>query len=73
MKIELEFLDALYRGKVEAQIKLEKLQEKYDDPLPHDEADRIIGLRKLSIEAQQSIVNLYNNSIRLYLSTHNYS
>ena len=69
--IQIEFLDTLYRWKVEAEQQLETLQEKKRDPLPADEADWLIKIRNLEIKNAEGLVNRYKSVIQSYMSYHN--
>jgi len=70
--VQIEFLDTLYRWKVEAEQQLEKLQERNDDPLPADEADWLIKIRDIEIKNAEGLVNRYRTAIQSYMSHHNY-
>ena len=70
--VQIEFLDTLYRWKVEAEQELEKLEERSNDPLPTDEADWLIKIRKIEIENAKGLVNRYRTAIQSYMSHHNY-
>lgn len=68
--VKIEFLDTLYRWKVEAEQKLEELEERSNDPLPNDEAYWRI-LRNIEIENAKRLVNRYKTVIQSYMLYHN--
>lgn len=70
--IQIEFLDTLYRWKVEAEQQLEKLQEANNDSMPADEADWLIKIRDIEIKNAEGLVNRYKIAIQSYMSHHNY-
>lgn len=68
--IQLDLLDVLYRRKVEAQQKLEALEETRSHELPVDEADIMIRIRELNISNTKGIIEIYANIIKSYLAHH---
>lgn len=66
--LQIEFLDTLYRWKVEAEQELEKLQETNNDPLPTEEADWLIKIRDIKIKNAEGLVNRYKTTIRSYIT-----
>ena len=68
--MKLDYLDLLYRWKVEAEIELEKLEEDIDD-VPAEEAVIRRFERKLNLEHAQKTVNRYKNAIAAYIAHHN--
>ncbi len=71
MSIQYEYLDLLYKWKVEADQELEKIENTNSTPLPTENADHVLVIRKLKIENAKSVVNKYTASIRSYLTHHN--
>lgn len=71
--IQIEFLDILYKSKVEAEQELEKIEDKQNDPIPAEYADWAKNIRELELRNAKSLVNRYATLIKLYLSHHNHS
>ncbi len=69
--INFEYLDELYRCKVKAEIKLDELEDREDDPTPAGDNGLTIQKRRLEISNEKETVNRYNNLIRSYIATHN--
>ena len=70
--VQIEFLDLLYKWKIEAEQELEKLENGFENDLPKDEADKLVEIRNINIENAKKILNRYNLEIKLYLSIHNH-
>lgn len=68
--MKIEFLDILYRWKVEAEQELEKLQEENNNPLPSKEADLLIKIRNIKIKNAEGLVNRYKATIKAYIAHH---
>lgn len=70
--IKFDYLDLLYKWKVEAEQELEKLEEQYNPelPLPMDEADHIREIRKINLENAKGLIGRYTTAIRSYISNH---
>ena len=71
--IQIEFLNSLYRWKVEAEQELEKLQEPIEHELSVDDAEWVIKIRDLKIRNAEGLVNRYQTAIQSYLIHHNLS
>lgn len=69
--LNIDFLDTLYRWKIEAEQELEKLEESRKDILSVDEADHLIEIRELKIKHVEGLVNRYSNTIKSYIHHHN--
>lgn len=69
--INIEYLDALYTWKVEAEQELNRIEEEHPEVLPEDEADRIIEIYNINIKHQEGLINRYKIAITSYLFHHN--
>jgi hypothetical protein len=69
--VKIEFLDILYRWKVEAEQELEKLQETTRGPRVADSADWSKKIDDLEIKHAQELVNRYSLAIQSYMTVHN--
>ena len=68
--MKLDYLDLLYRWKIEAEIELEKLEEESEDV---DTEELVIHRleRRLTLEHAQKTVNRYRSTITAYVAYHN--
>ena len=69
--LNIEFLDTLYRWKVEAEQELEILEEKRSELISNNGADHFIEMRELKIKHAEGLVNRYKNAIKSYIFHHN--
>lgn len=70
MPLQIEFLNQLYRYKVEAQQNLEKLQEKDRTNRVEKDADWMMKIDDMEINHAQEVINRYANLIHIYLIIH---
>lgn len=70
--IRIEFLDIIYKSKIEAEQELEKLEDRRNDHIPSEHADYAIKIRDLELKNAESLVNRYTTLVKLYLSYHNH-
>lgn len=69
--VQIEFLNTLYKCKVEAEQELEKLKESVNTPLPEREAEWLIRIRNIKIKNSESLVSQYTKVIQSYILMHN--
>jgi hypothetical protein len=70
MALEIEFLNQLYRYKVEAEQNLEKLEQEDHSARTVEDAEWTKIIDEMKINHAQEVVNRYTNLINYYLTIH---
>lgn len=70
--IKYDYLDTLYRWKVEAELELEKLeaQKNSNRVLSAEDADHFLEIEELKILNLEQTINRYATAIRSYIQAH---
>lgn len=69
--VNYDYLDTLYRWKVEAELELEMLEgRKINRVLPMEEAEHFLEIEKLKIKNLEETVSRCATTIRSYIQAH---